>query len=297
MNCFFSIIVPTYNRASLLPHTIASILKQRYENWELIIVDDGSTDNTKELIASYQDNRILYIYQANAERCAARNNGIKHATGQYICFLDSDDTLTESYLADLYELINAQTRKDLFIITSMKIAEGNSAHISTHNMEEINKNPYDYFFRKSIPPSSICLSAHLLQHHAFDTRIVVSEDTKMWVEILQEKPCIVLNTKVGVNFLFHTDNTINIQKRNVYKERQNTLRLILQEDVTHNISHRTATQTVNDCYMGIYRHYMANKKYAKAINSQLVSLWTMPCYKTKSKLYNILFTLKTMLSL
>jgi len=93
MKPFFSIIVPTYNRAHLISKAIESVIAQSFVNWELIIVDDGSTDKTMDLIASYQekDTRIRYIYQENAERSAARNNGIDHAKGEYICFLDSDD--------------------------------------------------------------------------------------------------------------------------------------------------------------------------------------------------------------
>ena len=75
---FFSIIIPTYNRAHLISMAIDSVIAQTFENWELIIVDDGSTDNTKELVDNYCsiDKRIRYIYQENAERSAARNNGI-----------------------------------------------------------------------------------------------------------------------------------------------------------------------------------------------------------------------------
>lgn len=88
----FSVIIPTYNRASMLPKAIESVLAQTYPNWELIIVDDGSTDNTKELVANFieKDGRIKYIYQENAERSAARNNGIKNAKGEYICFLEQN---------------------------------------------------------------------------------------------------------------------------------------------------------------------------------------------------------------
>lgn len=67
----FSIIIPTYNRAAFLPKAIESVLAQTYTDWELIIVDDGSTDNTKEVISQYSDGRIIYIYQQNAERSAA----------------------------------------------------------------------------------------------------------------------------------------------------------------------------------------------------------------------------------
>jgi glycosyltransferase involved in cell wall biosynthesis len=86
-----SIIIPTYNRASFLKEAIESVLAQTYENWELIIVDDGSTDNTSELVKKFTDKRISYLCQQNTGAPLARNKGIQKAKGDYIAFLDSDD--------------------------------------------------------------------------------------------------------------------------------------------------------------------------------------------------------------
>lgn len=87
-----SVIIPTYNRATLLPRAVNSVLNQTYRDFELIIVDDGSTDNTKEVIRKYKDPRIQYIkHDKNKGGSAARNLGIKMAKGEYIAFLDSDD--------------------------------------------------------------------------------------------------------------------------------------------------------------------------------------------------------------
>ena len=86
-----SVIIPTYNRAHLIKRSAESVLNQTYKNLELIIVDDGSTDNTKEIIDSIKDNRIIYIYQKNQGASAARNTGIDAAKGKYIAFQDSDD--------------------------------------------------------------------------------------------------------------------------------------------------------------------------------------------------------------
>ncbi|HAB89958.1 MAG TPA: hypothetical protein DCF84_05420 [Bacteroidetes bacterium] len=88
---YFSIILPTYNRGERIDMAIQSVLDQTYSNWELIIVDDGSTDNTKEVCLQYQEPRISYVYQDNAERSAARNKGIALSRGVYVGFLDSDD--------------------------------------------------------------------------------------------------------------------------------------------------------------------------------------------------------------
>ena len=87
-----SVITPTYNRGEILKETIQSVLNQTYQNFEYIIVDDGSTDNTKEIVQSFQDKRIKYISQQHVGTPASgRNTGIKNAKGEFIAFLDSDD--------------------------------------------------------------------------------------------------------------------------------------------------------------------------------------------------------------
>lgn len=90
-----TVIVPTYNYGHFIGQTLESLQAQTYQNWECIVVDDGSTDNTSEIVARYiaQDARIKFMQQKNQRQAAARNYGIKHATGQYIQFLDADDLL------------------------------------------------------------------------------------------------------------------------------------------------------------------------------------------------------------
>lgn len=102
---FFSIVIPTYNRASFIGRTIASVLAQDFTDFELIIVDDGSTDGTKEEVAGIIDGRMTYIWQSNAERGAARNHGARLAKGQYVNFLDSDDLLYSNHLSTAFRFV------------------------------------------------------------------------------------------------------------------------------------------------------------------------------------------------
>src|SRR5690606_25041004 len=88
---FFSIILPTYNRGPLLSKSISSVLSQKFTDFELIVVDDGSTDNTREVVQSFSDPRIHYYYKENEERNFARNFGISMAKGKYVCFLRSEE--------------------------------------------------------------------------------------------------------------------------------------------------------------------------------------------------------------
>jgi glycosyltransferase involved in cell wall biosynthesis len=85
-----SVIIPTYNRAKYIAETIESVLAQTYPNIEVIVIDDGSTDNTREVIVKYAP-AVQYMWQENAERGASRNQGLRLATGEFIAFLDSDD--------------------------------------------------------------------------------------------------------------------------------------------------------------------------------------------------------------
>ncbi len=89
-----SIIIPTYNNANIICRAVDSCINQTYKNIEIIVIDDGSTDNTKEVLSRYNsDERFKYIYQENQERSAARNHGLDVAKGEYIQFLDSDDEI------------------------------------------------------------------------------------------------------------------------------------------------------------------------------------------------------------
>jgi len=101
----FSVIIPVYNRGSEVRRAIDSVLAQAYTNFELIVVDDGSTDATAAVIQSYNDTRLRYIYQNNSERGAARNTGAKSASGAFITYLDSDDEFLNEHLSKVNQLI------------------------------------------------------------------------------------------------------------------------------------------------------------------------------------------------
>ncbi|TAF34085.1 MAG: glycosyltransferase family 2 protein [Cytophagales bacterium] len=132
---FFSVIVPTYNRAERLKKTIESILAQDFSNFELLVVDDGSTDHTPQTIQALQhlDKRIVYLPKKNEERSVARNYGLKHAKGIYTVFFDSDDFMHANHLACFWKAIkaNPDTR---FFTTKFQISDGKhvqASHIAT----------------------------------------------------------------------------------------------------------------------------------------------------------------------
>ena len=103
-----SVITPAYNTANYVGHTVESVLAQTFRDFELIVVDDGSTDNTRAVLRPYVDaGRLTYIYQDNAERAVARNTGLRHATGEYLAFVDADDVWMPHKLQQQVDVLDA----------------------------------------------------------------------------------------------------------------------------------------------------------------------------------------------
>jgi glycosyltransferase involved in cell wall biosynthesis len=112
---FFSIVIPTYNRSHVLSRSIGSVLSQTYQNFELIIVDNGSTDNTQKwLDSAYQDDRLIYHYQEGSGSPASpRNTGISLTKGQWVCLLDSDDKWDKNKLQCILDEIQTNANSDV----------------------------------------------------------------------------------------------------------------------------------------------------------------------------------------
>ena len=99
-----SVVIPLYNKEEQIAHTLQSVFTQTFQNFEIVIVDDGSTDNSVEEVEKFTDSRIRLIHQTNAGVSAARNRGIEEARGELIAFLDADDEWMPEYLATQYGL-------------------------------------------------------------------------------------------------------------------------------------------------------------------------------------------------
>jgi glycosyltransferase involved in cell wall biosynthesis len=107
-----SVIMPAYNAGQYLQEAIQSIIDQTHKNWELLIINDGSNDNTEEIILSYQDTRINYFKQSNKGVSTARNVGLANVHGEFVCFLDADDVWPPNSLKDRIDVFKANQNVD-----------------------------------------------------------------------------------------------------------------------------------------------------------------------------------------
>jgi glycosyltransferase involved in cell wall biosynthesis len=262
---FFSIILPTYNRAHFLPKAIESILAQTFKDWELIIVDDGSTDNTKEVVTGYTDPRIKYIYQENQERSAARNNGIAQAHGEYICFLDSDDYFLPEKLNTYYQALPATISKNAILYDGLIFENGNEqtkSHIPVHTGET---SSFEFLLLHPIGPLQVCLPAALLKTERFNPNLRIGEDVELWLRLAKYCVFIPLDSFQTVA-LEHEDRSVNLKKYNAAKEQLKQLDLIFNMYSNEQLSDKVRKKMRSDCYFNSAKHFMMNGRKWKAIS-------------------------------
>ena len=276
---FFSIIIPTFNRSTLLPESIQTVIDQRFTNWECIVVDDGSTDNTANVVNEFvqKDSRLIYIYQDNAERSAARNNGIKRAKGKYICFLDSDDLYLPDHLADMHDRIIKKGLPVALVIGGVVREKDGIRTIVPFESPESFKNNICFFLfsSESVIPARVAIHIEILKTHSFDPNLRVGEDVALWVKIASFYPVFAF-PEANVVYKIHEDNTTNI-KKNPYQEQLKTLRVIFSDKKIRSlVPKRLRTKKISKCYQGISFYFELNHLYLNAFPYLLKSVIIYP---------------------
>ena len=202
----FSIVVPTYNRAHLLPATIESITAQTYPHYEVIIVDDGSTDNTEEVMQKYLSDKVHYYKKTNAERAAARNYGALKAKGDYINWFDSDDIMFPNHLEVAAEVIGKYNNPEIF-------AQGHQhQNINGKLLRSIIYPPnINEEMHKSNPiaNSPVVVRRDIALSNLFneDRGLSGSEDYELWLR-MAAKYRIYSSPKVTVAVVFHDERSV-----------------------------------------------------------------------------------------
>lgn len=147
-----SVILPTYNRAHLVGRAIQSVLDQMYQDFEIIVVDDGSGDNTEEIINGFTDTRIRYVkHQKNKGGSAARNTGIKLAKGKYIAFQDSDDEWLPDKLEKQMKAFKKASDEVGVVYTGFhRIKDGITYYVPSDDITKKKRETFTIFFYMEI---------------------------------------------------------------------------------------------------------------------------------------------------
>ena len=209
----FTVIIPSYNRAPILGGAIASVLSQVYGRWELLLIDDGGSDDTKDVVEAFNDGRIQYIRKENGGVCSARNLGVAHAKGDYLVFLDSDDTVTENWLENFsvaikrdlcpdivcggIQRIELQTQKTTFVSPTQHGKGGNGWAVV-------------------IPGAFAVKKDFILQCGLYDEVLKYAENTELFIRFELHKPVVSYTNGFDLLYYPSVDGGSKNQK-NIYE--------------------------------------------------------------------------------
>ncbi|MFD2938723.1 glycosyltransferase family 2 protein [Flavobacterium notoginsengisoli] len=204
---FFSVIIPLYNKEHFIENTIQSILDQTFQDFEIIVVNDGSTDKSEEKLLKFKDSRIHYFSKKNEGASTARNYGIEKAKSDFITFLDADDYWYPTFLETMFNLISKVPDQNVFSAaiefdTSKKIIPVQySISKSNNDFEIVN------YFKASLKETVLCTSCAVFHKTVFekagnfDTRIKSGQDTDLWIRIGLLYP-VVFSWKILARYVY-----------------------------------------------------------------------------------------------
>ena len=182
-NPLVSVIMPAYNAADYIEEAIESVLIQNYQNFELMIINDGSTDDTEQIVKKFDDHRIRYINQENTGASSARNNGIKRSNGKFIVILDHDDMMTPDFIAQHLKAFEENHQADLIYCDDRLIdSKGNPIRVITRPEYADRKHLIRDLFRCGFPvvPFWTCIKRDVFNKIGFyNEKLIIGEDYDM----------------------------------------------------------------------------------------------------------------------
>ena len=198
-----SIVIPLYNKGERIKLAIDSALHQDYDGeWEIVVVDDGSTDDSAEYVKAYKDDKVVYVYQPNAGVSAARNRGIAESKGEWIVFLDADDLLLPCALST-FDSMHQNYQNCRFLVGSSIwrrkegiVSQGADSGIVRHSIV-----PHFSLFRKRFyaAPRNMCIHRSLLdQQGGFDNRMSFYEDTEFVYRMLEKSEVAYTGRNISI---------------------------------------------------------------------------------------------------
>lgn len=211
-------IIPTFNRADCLKGAIKSVVEQSFTNWELIVVDDGSSDSTEEIVRFFNDDRIHYIEQENRGVSAARNTGIKKACGDFIAFLDSDDRWEPRKLEVQKNFFDSNP--GVYICQTEEVWVRNGVRV---NPKKKHAKPSGWIFKECLPLCCVSPSAVMMRRDVFETvgmfdeSLPACEDYDLWLRASLHYEVVTLPDQLTIKIGGHDDQLSRQPCLDVYR--------------------------------------------------------------------------------
>lgn len=191
---FFSLILPTRNRAELLRRCIESVADQSFQSFELIIVDDGSDDHSKIVVESFSLLNIVYVFQEHKERSSARNLGIKYARGKYICFLDDDDLISSEFLLDFHTYYQDNGFPEVILRTGFTRLRGESEKKAINYKPRKHLNPVRFAAFNMCGIWTLSIPRRFLEEEEFPVNFPHWQDTHLILRLFMKYPLVQLDS-------------------------------------------------------------------------------------------------------
>ena len=265
-----SIIVPTYNRAHLVTQTIDSILAQTVKDFELIVVDNESTDNTEEVIKSYTDRRIRYFrHQNNGLVAVNRNYGISEANGEYIAFCDDDDLWMPEKLERQIRLLDLN--KELGLVYSDSYIMDENGNLERHSLRSSSRllrgNVFDKLFQSNfIPMLTVIIRREVLSKvGGFDPKYVIAQDYDLWLRIAERYPIDFIEEPLA-KYRIHGGGVSRDRELAINEGFQLTEYWLEKKANAERGFRRKAKQKQANLYISLMVYYFRNHHNQKAIN-------------------------------
>ena len=206
-----SVIIPLYNKECTISHTIKSVQSQNYDNWELIIVDDGSTDKSRQIVEEYlNDERIKYYYKENGGPSSARNYGVDKATKEWILFLDADDYFLPDALATYSNLIH-QHSEISFFVCNFWCERYTYRRLYSYKYKNtiLNNNFFAWMFGRCMPRTGACvIRKKLCEEYPYNEKLRRFEDADVIFKMFEKYKVFTCKTPVMV----YNQNTLAASK-------------------------------------------------------------------------------------
>ena len=285
---FFSVIIPTYNRAHSILESVNSVLSQDFGNFELLVIDDGSTDETQNILRPIleKDNRFRYVYQNNTERSAARNHGIKLALGTYICFLDSDDIYLPDHLSQFHKTISAN-EFPVAMFVARSITDHNGVLTRNEPFIPVTKDPLEVITKAPFGAVVIAIHSSILAKYKFDESLKVGEDQELWFRITAEYP-LVWSEHFTLVIRDFGDRTINPMKTQTYLDALNLAKKLIRNDTADRIRPEWRRFVLSSAYFRLAQSYISQGQILKFYYYLLKSIAITPKTYFREKLAMLL---------